>query len=431
MILLALFSWTILFYFSINKYTLLNFWLLKIGLSFVLVVSLTSFFYFLSLIGHLNFFFFQIIFTSIPIILFLYFLLPLQSIKYKKQKNPKLPNSLLIILFSCFIIFTWNFFRITSRWGEWDSWAIWTLHAKFLTFENSFSNLFTNQIGWTHPDYPLMLSSIIAVFWKSFNNYSPITPVIISYLICVSILIITMASFIEKFHIKRGLIYLIIFSTSLNLNDYGSSQYSDSLLCLFILIPFILINHIPKQGNNFILFLIGFFAASSGWIKNEGIAFFIIFSFFFFIYKDRNKKTIKSYILGALFPITVIAIFKIYFAPANEIVIVQNETFYLKIFDFNRHVTIIRYFIFYIISKSPLLLILTIISIVKFNYFKSFSFIVIASLLLSYYIIYLLTPYDLNWHLSTSFGRLLYQISPALIYTIFSQKNSSKICCSF
>jgi len=274
-----------------------------------------------------------------------------------------------------------------------------------------------------------MLSSIIAVFWKSFNNQSPIIPLIISYIISLSILIITTASFIEKSYVKRGLIFLIIFSTSsiIMFHSYGSSQYSDTLLSLFILLPFVLLNHIPKLGNNLIIFLIGFFAASSGWIKNEGLVFFLIFSFFFFIYRDRDKKTFISYTLGALIPLTIIAVFKIYFAPSNEIITGQNEAFYIKLFDVSRHITILRYFIFNIISESALLLILTIISIVKFKYYRFFAFIVITTLLLSYYTVYLLTPYDLSWHLRTSFDRLLFQLSPALVYTIFNNIEKKQI----
>jgi len=137
MILLALISWIIVFYLIIDKHIQLNSWILKGCVSLFFTFTLTSFSYFLSLIGHLSFSNFQITFGVIPILLLIYFFSALKLKINKEQKNQKISNALLIILFSCFIVFTWNFFRTANRWGEWDSWAIWALHAKFLTFENS------------------------------------------------------------------------------------------------------------------------------------------------------------------------------------------------------------------------------------------------------------------------------------------------------
>ena len=36
-----------------------------------------------------------------------------------------------------------------------------------------------------------------------------------------------------------------------------------------------------------------------------------------------------------------------------------------------------------------------------------------------YYIIYLMTPHDLAWHLNTSLGRLIFQLLPLLIFGLF------------
>ena len=44
---------------------------------------------------------------------------------------------------------------------------------------------------------------------------------------------------------------------------------------------------------------------------------------------------------------------------------------------------------------------------------------VIFTLFIAYFFIYVITPCDLKWHLETSFDRLLHQIMPALIYSIF------------
>jgi hypothetical protein len=44
---------------------------------------------------------------------------------------------------------------------------------------------------------------------------------------------------------------------------------------------------------------------------------------------------------------------------------------------------------------------------------------------LGYLVIYVITPYDLNWHLSTSLDRLILQIFPAVVYLVIKRKEAS------
>jgi hypothetical protein len=45
--------------------------------------------------------------------------------------------------------------------------------------------------------------------------------------------------------------------------------------------------------------------------------------------------------------------------------------------------------------------------------------IVVGLMLLSYYFVYVLTPFDISWHISTSIDRLLVQLWPSLVLTAF------------
>jgi hypothetical protein len=44
---------------------------------------------------------------------------------------------------------------------------------------------------------------------------------------------------------------------------------------------------------------------------------------------------------------------------------------------------------------------------------------VVGLMLLSFYVVYVLTPYEIVWHITTSFDRLLVQLWPALVLTVF------------
>ncbi len=48
------------------------------------------------------------------------------------------------------------------------------------------------------------------------------------------------------------------------------------------------------------------------------------------------------------------------------------------------------------------------------------SAVALALLALGYFVIYLISPHDLNWHLSNSLDRLLLQLWPSFVFTYFS-----------
>jgi len=420
MILFALILWSVLFYFVLDKYVVIKTWLLKAVISFLFVSCITSFLFFYSLVVQLSFGAFQVILSVVPLLLLLYYFFFLHSKKRKiPLEKPHLPNWALVSIFLLIGVFTIFFFNSTQRWGHWDGWAIWTMHAKFLFYENSFVNLFTNEIDWTHPDYPLMQSSIIAILWKSFNNQSPIIPLVLAYTICILIMTLIVTSFIEKGQLKKGLLSLFILSCTGILSKYGGLQYADTLLSLFFLLPFVLITHHPKEGNPLIFLLVGFFVASGAWVKNEGLAFFVIFSFFYFIYNYKDKKALVNYLIGAAIPLITIIFFKVNYAPVNDLVAGTDEALSVKLFDLSRHYITLKYFIVYLATEAPIVLFLGLYCTFKYHFYKTLPFNTILSLLALYYLIYILTPRDLVWQLSNSFDRLVHQITAVLLYTMF------------
>jgi hypothetical protein len=65
--------------------------------------------------------------------------------------------------------------------GSWDAWAIWNLHARFL-ISPYWRELFTSALGWTHPDYPLLLPGFIARVWSTLGEHDLATPAIVAFL---------------------------------------------------------------------------------------------------------------------------------------------------------------------------------------------------------------------------------------------------------
>ncbi len=415
MILIVLLLWTFSVFFLIDNKLKIRNRPLKIIISFFFTLAVISIIFFAALLTKVNYTLLVIVCIALPALFLGY--------KWKRLKefamgiDFKVSKTTIVVLVSI-LIYSLLFFATTSRWGNWDAWAIWTLHAKFLTYDTGFINLFTDATAWTHADYPLMLPSVIAIIWKSFGNFSPLVPVMASYITGIAVPLTIYFAFKEMNYVVTGQVILILLTCSIIFIPYASSLLSDSLLGLFILFPFVLIYLMPKEKPLYYLFFIGFFAAASGWIKNEGILFFIIFSFYYLIWNFRDLNNIKVYALGSILPLLILFVFKQFYAPPNDLMDGQNSATLYKIMDISRYFIISRYFVSTMLKEFGLLSALPVlVFFVDYKYYLSFSFIIILTLLAGYFFIYVVTPNDLGWHLSTSFSRLLHQVLPVFIFT--------------
>jgi hypothetical protein len=250
---------------------------LKSILSFYLTLTLLSFSYFLALAFGVNFRLFEISFLLVPLLYLLFYFIKRKKINIsfnvvKNQSFFVLLNALVLLA-----VFSYHYFITSIRWGEWDAWAIWISHAKVLCSETHFTNLFTDKMSWTHPDYPLFLPANIAVIWKSIGFDSALVPAIFAFLTAIALVLVMLTSFLEKKHTTVGLLFFFAITFFDVLFPFVISQYADTLFALFVLIPFVLLQHLPKDNPLKMFVLIGFFVASSAWIKNEGIMFFVLF----------------------------------------------------------------------------------------------------------------------------------------------------------
>ena len=418
MILLCFVICVLAFYFSIDKIGINN-KLLKIALSSFVSLSILSLSFTVFLFAGIHFMVFQLLFFFGPLFIIV--------IKWRKQKSEndlfkaikQFPFQVIIPILLGLLLFSYRFFTTVLRWGDWDAWAIWSQHAKFLTYSDYFANLFTNKIAWTHPDYPLMLPSIIAIIWKSFDNFSAIVPAFLAYFIALLLIVVIMSSFFEKKFWLSGVFITLLLSATSILFPFALSQFSDTLLACFILLPFIVLNHLPKTQSFTSYLLIGFLAATCVWIKNEGLMFFAIFSFCLLIKYYKQRKMIGGYVLGALFPIFVFGIFKIFFSTPSDLLSAKTS-YWEKVSDVSRYQFIFDFATDYFVQNCIFLLaLLALMVIINRRFFISFPFIVIALLFLSYLCAYVISPYGLQWHMSTSFERLVHQIVPTLLYAIF------------
>jgi hypothetical protein len=64
----------------------------------------------------------------------------------------------------------------TGLHGSWDAWAIWNLRARFLLRAPDWTQAFTPDLGWSHPDYLLLVPLTVMRLWAWLGVETPWIP---------------------------------------------------------------------------------------------------------------------------------------------------------------------------------------------------------------------------------------------------------------
>jgi hypothetical protein len=235
--------------------------------------------------------------------------------------------------------------------------------------------------------------------------------------------------------------------------EQGSSQYADVPLSFFFLATIALLclhdddsadSH-PVSGLLVLAGLAGSFAA---WTKNEGLLFLcailvarigILLRTMFSHDPSQRPRQERFYenwisvatILAGVAPVfLVIAWFKLSVAPPSELFSNSTTTLH-KLLDPTRYWVILKWFVkgfflfgHWLLVPGTLLLIAFYFATPEKEYrkqgagFRS-SVLALALTLGGYFAIYLITPYDLYWHLRFSLTRLFLQLWPSTIFLLF------------
>ncbi len=302
---------------------------------------------------------------------------------------------------------------------SWDSWAIWLFHAKRIFLEQSITAQLDGYAMWSHNDYPVIAPAFAASFATLIGSWNNIFPKLAFLLMFFPPLILS----IKIFNIRYNLLFLILTLLILNLHIFIGS--TDGLVAIyFSLSSYLVYDIFYNKQNSFYYLLIAFcFFTILSLLKNEGIVMILILLTSIIIINFSKKKFLQNYkkIIFLLFSIIPILIWKIMCINHN----IKNDIINYDVLDFYKNM-IFDYDSFKLIFKFLILDIKFIISVIfiliAFNLNKNnkifyFGFIIGISYLLSLIIIYTITPYYLQWHLSSSASRVI--MSPTFLFTFF------------
>jgi hypothetical protein len=346
--------------------------------------------------------------------------------------NYVLPGFFLLILLITIVSFI-NF-SIRRDQGGFDAWMIYNRAARFIYRDtvNWRATVSPDLYSGSHADYPLLVASNVAWAWASLGAENIRVPLAQSGLFLFGSIGLLFTALAQVRSVgQASLATIILMSFSGFIRD-GSSQTADVPLAFYILASIVLLYLAIQQNNRSLFVLSGLMAGLAGWVKNEGLLVIVISLtvLFFFCVKQKSIQSVFQFIAGLLFPALVIAYFKVALAPPSDLFAGSLSENLAKVIDPARY-TLISQFIFHEIlyyGGWPFSLVLSLLVygfVFGFHLPKGFRkafgvvFAIIGMQLIGYIGIYLITPYDLKWHLTTSLGRTILQVFPSLLFLFF------------
>ena len=325
-------------------------------------------------------------------------------------------------------------YRISPH-GDYDAQAIWNLRARsMLRLGENWENAFSPDINRNfHMDYPLLIPLNVVGGWNTLGSEVLRVPAVQSMLFLLGLAGLAFSALAYLRSSSQAAIGMIVLLATPFIVQFSTFQTADIPLAYFFLASAILFVLALQQNSRGLLFLCGLAAGLSAWTKNEGLTFVLIISVSMLIALVPGKEWsgISSFLGGLALPLLTILLFKI-LLPARNDLLADNAVVQIlqKIAD------PVRYGAIFIHLKTEtaglggwpvnILILLALYGLVmgknrSFRYGRPLWLLVfiVAAQFLAYFLIYLITPNDLEWQLNYSMSRLLIHLFPTALLLFF------------
>lgn len=307
---------------------------------------------------------------------------------------------------------------LARKWGDWDAVYIWTLHARFLKSPERWTTLF-GYTRFAHPDYPMNLPANVAFWWRLTGGAErQAVPFAFSFLTTLLAPVLLYVRLCRQ-HLGMALLALAIFATNTFYLNIGLIQCADVALAFFLLCALICLEEYRRRGTGAYAALCGALLGCCLWTKNEGIMLSLVFGLFY----GRTLLSGKgwSFLAGIALPLLALLVFKTGYAPANDLVQGQRGHQLSQLLDKERYKLIFAA----IGQKMEERFYVLQLALLGYAFYCAFTqrlpakgLVFVLACMGGYFAVYLLTPHDLSWHLSTSLDRLMLHLMPVTVYLL-------------
>lgn len=310
--------------------------------------------------------------------------------------------------------------------GSWDGWAIWNNHARFLFFAGTDwpRTLQQPQLAWTHLDYPFLVPASVARTWAFAGHDSAFGSGLVSASFGVATVWLLVAAVARVRSAVTALVGDLVLLGTSSFVTFSSNEHADIPLGFFILATCVLLTREPAAlSTRASAALVGLAAGLASWTKNEGLLFAFFIGAIGVVLLIRRRAS-WWLCLGLGLTLLPLLWFKFALAPANDVAGGDLLHRLSQLFVWPRH---------------RLILASLWRDLGQFGQWTSLPFLAMAACLIGpgrrrlmrgewlavlllglmlagYYAVYLITPWDLAWHLDSSLVRLLLQLWPLAIF---------------
>jgi hypothetical protein len=369
------------------------------------------------------------------------------SDQFKNPANCKLccPGAGLIayllavpLLGAVYIAFRYSIYSAVAHpHGTWDSWAIWTLRARFLFRAGpQWKDAFSSVIGYSHPDYPLLLPATIDRLWTYLQHEALLVPTMVGFFFMLCTVGLAMSSMAMLRGKSQALLVGAVLVTTPFLAEHSVSGYAESPLMFFFLATTVLL--IMSDSKPQMLVLAGLTAGLAAWTKNEGLLFLIsaAMSLILTIFLSRGWaaciRPVSFFVAGAFPVLAVIILFKSQVHLGNWLFEPDpgGGTVLERLTSIDRYSMISKYYFGELrgfggweIPMVPVLgvyyLLLGRVPGIRQKPGLHAAMWTLGFALVGYFLVYVITPTDLEWQLGNSLNRILLQLWPAAVLVFF------------
>jgi hypothetical protein len=324
--------------------------------------------------------------------------------------------------------------------GEWDAWAIWNQKARFM-FRAGRGWTASLAIAWSNPSHPLFVSLSVARLWGYAGAELTAVPALLGAVYAAA----TAAAVVGALDARRSQAWIAgaVLIAPATFALLAAAQTADLPLALFIVATLAMWREGEMQAapgsaeERRDVLLTGLLSSLAAWVKNEGLVFLgvMLLLVAWRTVRARRPVLLLEWAAGAT-PVTLTFIWlKRVIAPvaAPYFADAAGHSMLSPVLDPQRHQAVLGVIehMFPLwggpgASGALLLVLLAVLAALWRTPRAAWPPVAACAIMLaSYYAVWVLSPLDPQWLVSTTFDRLFLQLWPTLLVVAFAPRLSA------
>lgn len=302
----------------------------------------------------------------------------------------------------------------------WDARSIWLFHGKRIFYDASLYVQLDNYAVWSHNDYPPFVPALMASVAHVIGHWNDVSPKVVVPLAMLPFLLVILARIPR---LEWRMVFLLVLVTLGG--NHLVDGYVDALLALAFVAVFLLINEItatsePDFGQYLQLTVM---AALLALVKNEGAALLLCAALTGFagtlLRRRRMKLAVVVSLAMAILPLLAWKLSVSHAGLSNDLAgsdLMGQITGRLR--DIKSYWLLIDSLLFSLPTLILLPPLLLIAFVARRNSISLYVLPACASYVAVLIVVYMSTPNDLAWHLSTSADRTMLPVWLLATYSL-------------